>query len=608
MANLLIAADPLPKKKSERILLHPAEDADSPEVDPRDILSETVQDTAFGAAQGATFNLADEGYGAVKSAFGEGTYEENRDAARQAWSEARGRSPIGTTVGEVGGAVLSPANKILAGGAGVKGIVQGMVEGGLQSYGATDKESLKDQAIETVLGVGVGAATGAGMNLLTKRFSKSPNAMRAGVLGVKPKDYRVEGPADRKKIVDRIKETGMLKNHKVEYDVNEMKFVQKNKNKFKLDELEKNTEDRIYGRAGDAVDKLQLRKEEQFGNALSSITVGPNELNNMAQNIADEYSKRGLTKGPIDRMKAAGQIAENIKDQLAINGSNLDQVYLKDLDMVKRMAQEDVKNFSKSLGELGDTEELARITARNLKNLVENKIGSDKFKEINSAQHDFLSIKGDLLERIKDLELSSPTKESYGRTGMLDRGVEGASGSSQGRLDSATLKENYNKYVPESIRAILPYGLEEAPGAILRQKFQGNEIKGNWRNPASTMITPKQMVQYRIPRTTQGILDNKEMVMGKLIQNGIPDEMIEMVAQALDSDQESLSDIAPLIISQFPTLFEKSKYQVFDGVIAATDRAKAADAISKRDDMNSIQRAKAIDGINKSGKFPQELN
>jgi hypothetical protein len=122
------------------------------------------------------------------------------------------------------------------------------------------------------------------------------------------------------------------------------------------------------------------------------------------------------------------------------------------------------------------------------------------------------------------------------------------------------------------------------------------------------MITPKQMVQYRIPRTTQGILDNKEMVMGKLIQNGIPDEMIEMVAQALDSDQEALSDIAPLIISQFPTLFEKSKYQVFDGVIAPTDRPKAADAISKKEDMNSIQRAKAINDINKSGKFPQELN
>jgi predicted nucleic acid-binding protein len=121
------------------------------------------------------------------------------------------------------------------------------------------------------------------------------------------------------------------------------------------------------------------------------------------------------------------------------------------------------------------------------------------------------------------------------------------------------------------------------------------------------MITPKQMINYKIPRSTQGILDNKEMVMGKLIQNGVPDELINTIAQALDTDSEDIANIAPLIVAQFPNIFEKSKYQVFDGVIASTERAKAADAISKREDMDSVQRARAINGINKSGKFPQEL-
>lgn len=126
-------------------------------------------------------------------------------------------------------------------------------------------------------------------------------------------------------------------------------------------------------------------------------------------------------------------------------------------------------------------------------------------------------------------------------------------------------------------------------------------------NPKSTMITPRQMIDYKIPRTTQGILDNKEMVIGKLQQNNVPDELVATIAQALDNDHEAVANIAPLVIQQFPNIFERSKYQVFDGIIAATDRAKAADAIAKREDMNSIQRAKAIDGINKSGKFPQEL-
>ena len=640
MSNFLIAADPIPKKekkalaKEGKVFLHPADEGEE-EFDPRDNLHETMQDTAFGAAQGATFNLVDEGYGGIKSLMGEGTYVENRDEARNAWAEARQRSPIGTTVGEVGGAVFSPVNKIAAGGQGLKGIVRGALEGGAQSYGATDRDNLKDQAIDVGMGMGVGGITGAGTNLMTKRFSKSPNAMRAEVLGVKPKDYRVEGPADRKKIVDRIKDTGMLKNRKMEYDVDEMKFVPKNKNKFTLDELEKNTEERLHGRTQDAVTKLQDRKDTQFGHVLDSNYVTSKDLNDMADEIATEYSKRGLTKGPLDRLQAAGAIAENIRDQLWIHGSspNMTDFSLRDLDMVKRMAQQDVKNFSKSLTELGDTEELARITARKLKNLVETRVNNPDFSKINSAQHDFLSVQGDLVDRIKSLELASPTRESYGRTGVLDRVVEGASGSSQGRLNAATMKENYNKYLPESIRAVLPYALEETPTTILRQKMQGNEMNGNWRgegqedgrfempqslpkdsykmfpnlSPKSTMITPRQMIDYKIPRTTQGILENKEMVIGKLQQNGVPDEMVETIAQALDNDHEAVASIAPLVIQQFPNIFERSKYQVFDGIIAPTDRAKASDAISKREDMDSIARARAIDGINKTGKFPQEL-
>lgn len=160
------------------------------------------------------------------------------------------------------------------------------------------------------------------------------------------------------------------------------------------------------------------------------------------------------------------------------------------------------------------------------------------------------------------------------------------------------------EFVPTLNSQKAPNGMER-PKALPSDSYKmfpnlNPENKGS-------MITPKQMINYKIPRSTQGILDNKEMVMGKLIQNGVPDELVNTIAQALDTDSEDIANIAPMIVAQFPHIFEKSKYQVFDGVIASTERAKAADAISKREDMNSVQRAKAINGINKSGKFPQEL-
>lgn len=618
MANLLIAADPIEPKKSKKKLLIAAED-DLPQEqevgDPRDVLSETVQDTAMGAAQGATFNFADELYGMGASALGDKTYEEERDSARKVWEEARERSPVGSMVGEIGGSVFSPLNKVLGAGKGLKGVFRGGAEGAAQSYGATDEETIKGQALETVVGGGVGAGTGAISNLLTKTFSKSPNAMRSEVLGVKAKDYRVDGPGDRKKIVERIKDTGMLKGRKAEYNPQTLKFEPRSKSKFTLDEIEKNTEERLFNRSSEASEKLQERKIQEFGEALNTIKVPVNDLNKMAEEIADEYSKRGLSKGPIDRMKAAANITDHIKQQLQLQGSGIEGgVLLKDLDTVKRMAQEDVKNFSKSLGELGDSEELARITARKLKNIVENNVGSEEFKKINSAQHDMLSVKGDLLDRIKSLELESPGRKSYGHTGILDRLVEGATGSSQGRLDAANMKELYEGLpkIFNPAKAVIPFALEEAPGALYRQNMQGDNIRGNWRNPSNyngaTMITPREIINYKIPRTTQGILENKDKVVAKLVQNGVPDDLVDTITQALNEDHEAVSNIAPLIISQFPTIFERSKYKVFDGqFLDPQDRAKAADDISKRDDLNSVARAKMINEINKSGKVPEGM-
>lgn len=610
----LYAADPIPKKEKaplkEGILkLYGAEEAaDEEAIDPRDALSQIVQDTGFGVAQGATFNLADEAYGLGASALGEGSYEENRDVAREEWQKARERSPVAAVSGEILGATLSPGSKLLGGGSALKGIGSGVAEGALQSYGATDKESGWDQAKEVAIGAGIGGTVGGVTNALTSKFSKSPTAVRSEVLGIKPKDYRVSGPGDRKKIVERINETGMLKNRKMEYNPKTLKFEPRFKNKFTLDELEKNTEDRLLERSQDAVAKLQGRKEAEFGTILANTKVMPSELNKMAQEIADEYSKRGLSKGPLDRIKAAGDIATNIKHQLEINGGSSEFTSLKDLDAVKRMAQEDVKNFSKSLGELGDSEELARITARKLKELVETKVGNKSFKEINSAQHDFLTVGGDLLDKIKKLELEDPTRQSYGRTGILDSAIEGFSGSSQGRLNTARAKEMYQS-LPQILnpaKAVAPYMSQELPGAMYRQGYQGN-MKGNWRNPGSVEgldMTPMEIAKARLPRTTKGLLENKELVLKKLALSGVPDDLIDTVAQALNDDPESVESLGAMVTMQFPTLFSKSKYNMFDGkILDPQQRAKAADDTSKRSDIGSVERAKIISELNKTGKY-----
>jgi hypothetical protein len=133
-------------------------------------------------------------------------------------------------------------------------------------------------------------------------------------------------------------------------------------------------------------------------------------------------------------------------------------------------------------------------------------------------------------------------------------------------------------------------------------------FQGVLSSPQAAPINPRELIHYRIPRSTQGILENKEKVLAKLVQNGVPPEMIDTITQALNEDEEAVSNIAPLLMEQFPTIFEKSKYKVFDGkFIDPNDKARAADDISKRDDLNSIQRAKMISKINKTGEVPEGL-
>ena len=61
-------------------------------------------------------------------------------------------------------------------------------------------------------------------------------------------------------------------------------------------------------------------------------------------------------------------------------------------------------------------------------------------------------------------------------------------------------------------------------------------------------------------------------------------------------------------MTQLPDVFEKSKYKVFDGrFIDPNDKARAADSISRREDINSIQRAKMISKINKTGEVPEGM-
>lgn len=222
----------------------------------------------------------------------------------------------------------------------------------------------------------------------------------------------------------------------------------------------------------------------------------------------------------------------------------------------------------------------------------------------------------DMLSLLASIGVKGTTWGVAGGVGAL---VGAPSHITSGALVGATLgagqaaSQGVKNKAPEYLADIMKQAAKVAPvGAAMGQrgaiqfmrdgKFATESEMG--RSPQSITPSPRELINYRIPRTTQGILDNKDKVIAKLIQNGIDDNTIDTITQALNGDPEDVANLMPQLSKQFGALFEKSKYKAFDGqILDPNDKARAADDTSKRDDLNSLQKAKIINELNKTGKW-----
>lgn len=226
----------------------------------------------------------------------------------------------------------------------------------------------------------------------------------------------------------------------------------------------------------------------------------------------------------------------------------------------------------------------------------------------------------DMLSLLASIGVKGATWGTAGGVGAL---VGAPSHITSGALVGATLgagraaSEGIKNKAPEYLADIMKQAAKVAPvgaaagtrGAITfarEGQFVPESQMG--RSPQSITPSPRELINYRIPRTTQGILENKDKVIAKLIQNGVDDNTVDTIAQALNGDPDDVANLMPQLSQQFGSIFEKSKYKIFDGkFLDPNDKAKAADEISKRDDLNSVQRAKMIGKINKTGEVPEGM-
>ncbi|GBF40683.1 hypothetical protein [Leptospira johnsonii] len=161
----------------------------SPEIRRREFLKPLLA----GAAQGTTFDFADELYGAGKSALSDMSYDQARDEARNWFNRQQAENPSAYMGGEVGGSILTsaiPGTGFASGGKLAatlgKNVLKGAALGGLQGIGASEGETAPEVLGDAATSAAIGGALGGAPDLLggaTRKVSSGLNAVKEKLLG-----------------------------------------------------------------------------------------------------------------------------------------------------------------------------------------------------------------------------------------------------------------------------------------------------------------------------------------------------------------------------------------------------------------------------------------
>lgn len=142
---------------------------------------------------------------------------------------------------------------------------------------------------------------------------------------------------------------------------------------------------------------------------------------------------------------------------------------------------------------------------------------------------------------------------------------------------------------------------EEATPMMLRgvPQVQRSFIKpvGNERSPDSI---PEALMEVQLPRTTEGVMAKPDLFLAKLAQQTDSLDIVVQVQEAM-KEPRKMEKLMPLLVRQFPNLFEFDEYNAWDGkIIDPADRQMYSKDIDKREDLNEYQKAEIIDHLNRT--------
>jgi hypothetical protein len=148
--------------------------------------------------------------------------------------------------------------------------------------------------------------------------------------------------------------------------------------------------------------------------------------------------------------------------------------------------------------------------------------------------------------------------------------------------------------------------LEQNPEVVVPFSREGlkqmRDDNQRGRMPQSVPNIPEELIRTPLPRSTQSLMEKKSFVLAKVAQ--MMPEMYEAVSDTYKHEPERLGEIAQVLSMKAPHLFERDKYNRYDGrILSEKDKAQAIKDTLLRKDISSVQQSKIITRLNQTGEF-----
>ena len=544
---------------------------------------------------GASLGWSDEIAGALSD-----DYEKGRDERRVSIAQSKEKLPY---VGPVIEGAGSTATTMLIPGARAGKLLTEVGVGIAEGLGEnTDPDRMLEDAAWSA---GINTAANLGGDLLKKTVNPPEDIMAnsAGARGInyrKGEVYVGEDSADE--FADRLKDPAGLAAR-----LNKLGFFGMGNKIFKNGKYVRN------GGLEDAVTPVSLESMMErvqhgvsyLGDVNKKLLTGKRIPTAKVKATLDQAAMDFLPAGEdyARREQLARELSETAFQDPVLGGkAKLGDLYLDAaaVEDIKRKWQKTVKasyDSGKAVSEITNTGvEARRKFATALDKLVDQYGGAEYAKN------------NDIMRDLYAVETLIHDKASRQR---------GYSGSGARLTTGDHLKESIlgnTIYHPQAdmFRARTGEFLRTKPGQAVEgtmrrtpMEFFNNTIpqqQENNRTPQSVPNLPEAFIRTPLPRSTSELMQKKNFVLGKVAQ--MMPEMLEAVQDAYEHEPERIGEIAQVLSMKMPHLFERDKYNRFDGrILSEKDKQKAIKDTLLRKDISSIEQAKIITRLNQEGLY-----